>query len=121
MVKCPKKAFNMSINRAIKKKFLPIWIGAPENRQLNVKSHWYMELQAELHITGRHMGYLVLYLGESVHEILELERNDKFWKEQMEKELIFFFNEALLKEMVDPRDERGMNIREYNEEKETFL
>lgn len=67
------------------------------------------------------MAYLVIYLGESVYEILELERNDKFWKNEMEKELIYFYKEALLKELVDPRDDRSMDIRKYDAKEKTFL
>lgn len=63
----------------------------------------------------------MVYLGESVYEVLELERDDEFWRKEMEEELIFFYNEALLKELVNPRDERGMDLRKYNDEKKTFL
>ena len=39
----------------------------------------------------------------------------------MEKELIFFYTEAMLKELVNPRGgERGMSLRKYNSTTETF-
>lgn len=81
---------------------------------------WYIELQGQLHISKRKMGYLVIYLEGHEYEIVEVARNEEFWKKNMQKELVFFFNEALLKEIVDPRFERGMDQRKYNAEKETY-
>lgn len=106
------------MNDAIKT--LSFWIGSPSDRRVNTKSHWYIEIQGQLHISNRTMAYLVIYLGGTVYEIIEIERDDDFWKKDMEKELVFFFHEALLKELVDPRDDRGMDVRKYNSEKETF-
>lgn len=105
---------------AVNKKLIPFWIGQSHNRRVNFKSHWYLEIQGQLHITRRRIAYLVIYLGESIYEIVELERDDKFWKKEMEKELIFFYNEALLKELVNPRLGRNMDIREYNAKEKTF-
>lgn len=118
MVKCPKKQFKKSMNEAVKK--LSFWTGCFSERRVNTKSHWYIEIQAQLHISKRKMAYLVIYLGGTVYEIIEVGRNDEFWKKEMEKELVFFFNEALLKELVDPRDDRGMDLRKYSSEKDTF-
>lgn len=111
----------MSIAEAFDKKLLPIWQGTLQNRTINRKSHWYYEIQGQLHVTRKRMAYLIIYLGESAYEIVELERNDQFWKEEMEKELIFFYNEALLKEIVNSRYDRGMDFRKYDPKKETFL
>lgn len=101
-------------------KTLSFWLGCPSNRRVNFKSHWYIEIQGQLHISKRKTAYLVIYLDETVYEIIEVERNDEFWKKEMETELVFFYNEALLKEIVDPRVERGMGVRKYNTKKETF-
>lgn len=96
------------------------WKGNINNRRVNHESHWYFEIQGQLHITKKRMAFLVIYLNEEAYEIVELERNDEFWKSRMEKELVFFYNEALLKELVDPRDGRGMDLRVYDSKKETF-
>lgn len=121
VAKCPKNVFKKSIEEAINKKLLPFWIGPLHNRRVNLKSHWYLEIQGQLHITRRRVAYLVIYFGESVYEIMELERDDDFWKTEMEKELIFFYYEGLLKELVDSRYDRGMEYRTYNAEKKTFV
>lgn len=63
----------------------------------------------------------MIYLGESVYEIIEkIERNDEFGATKMEKELAFFYNEAMIKELVDSRDGRGMDLRTYNPASQTF-
>lgn len=121
MVKCPKAAFKQSFDQAFKKNKIPFWIGPPNDKRINLKSHWYLEIQGQLRITGKRMAYLVVYLGESVFRVQEVGRNNEFWKKEMENELVFFFNEALLKEIVDSRDERGMDIRKYNAETKTFV
>lgn len=120
-VKCPKAAYKKSMEEAINKKLIPFWKGRLGDRQINFKSHWYYEIQGQLRITRRCFAYLVIYLGESVYEIIEkIERNDVFWKEKMEKELVFFYNEAMVKEIVDSRDARGMDLRKYNAQSQTF-
>lgn len=106
------------MTEALKK--IPFWKGPINNRSLNYESHWYIEIQGQLHVTKRQVAFLVIYLNERAHEIVEIERNDEFWKNRMEKELVFFFNEALLKELVNPRDERGMDLRKYDSKKGTF-
>ena len=106
------------MREALKK--IPFWKGPFNNRRVNRESHWYFEIQGQLRITKRRMAYLVIYLNEQANEIVELERDDDFWKRSMEKELVFFYNEALLKELVDPRDGRGMDLRKYDSKKETF-
>lgn len=110
----------MTIAEALDKKLLPIFQGPLHDRKINRKSHWYYEIQGQLHVTGRRIAYVMIYLGESIYEIIELERNDTFWREEMEKELIFFYNEGLLKELVNPRYDRGMEFRKYDPTKETF-
>lgn len=101
-------------------KTISFWTGTPTNRSINYKSHWYLEIQGQLHVTRKQMAYLVIYLGSDVYEIVEIQKNDEFWKKQMEKELIYFYNEALSKEIINPRDERGMDLRTYNSKKQVF-
>lgn len=119
-IKCPKRAFKKNMKEAINKKLLPIWKGAANNRQINTKSHWYLEIQGQLHITKRRFAHLIIYLGEGVYEIIEIERNDEFWNMNMKSELTFFYTEAMLKEIIDPRDARGMDLRKYNSVSQTF-
>lgn len=85
VVKCPKKEFGKSMKDAIKT--ISFWTGNHSNRSINKKSHWFFEVQGKLHITKRTMAYLVIYLGNEVYEIVEIERDDAFWNMEMEDEL----------------------------------
>lgn len=38
----------------------------------------------------------------------------------MEKKLSFFFNEAMIKELANPRKARRMELRDYNPKTKTF-
>lgn len=118
VIKCPKKEFGKSIKDAVKS--IKFWTGTGIDRRINYKSHWYLEIQGQLHIAHKQMAYLMIYLGGDAYEIYEIEKNDDFWKKQMEEELTYFYNEALLKELVDPRDGRGMELRKYISKKEMF-
>lgn len=119
-VKCPKAAFRKSMNEAISKNLIPLWKGTFSDRQINKKSRWYFEIQGQLRITRRRIAYLMIYLGERIYEIIEIGQNHDFWKTEMEKELVFFYNEAMLKEIINSRDERGMDLRKYNATTKTF-
>lgn len=101
-------------------KTISFWAGPATDRRINYKSHWYYEIQGQLHITKKNTAYLVIYLGDEKFEIVEIEKNDEFWNERMVKELTFFYNEALLKEIVNPREERGMDLRKYNSKNKIF-
>lgn len=118
VVKCPKKEYGKSMKDAMKT--ISFFTGTYSNRRINKKSHWFFEVQGQLHIANKQMAYLVIYLGGQEYEIIEIERNDAFWKKEMEEELCYFYNEALLKELINPRDERGMELRQYNSEKVIF-
>lgn len=119
-VKCPKAAYKKSMKEAIAKNLIPFWKVSGKDRRINEKSHWFYEIQGHLHITKRRLAHLVIYLGEQVYEIIEIERNDVFWDTKMEKELTFFYQEAMIKEIVDSRDGRGMDLRKYNATNQTF-
>lgn len=119
-VKCPKAAYKKSMKEAITKKLIPLWKGSVNDRQINEKSRWYYEIQGQLRISNRKIAHLIIYLGERVYEIIEIERNDAFWKTRMEKELVFFYKEAMIKEIVDSRDSKGMELRVYNASSQKF-
>lgn len=63
----------------------------------------------------------MVYLGSSEYKTERVERDDEYWKEKMEAELVYFFNEAMLKELVDSRDARSMDLRDYDEKEKTFI
>lgn len=123
VVKCPIKAWKMSISAAIDKNVIPYWTKSRASGKIDVnfKSHWYIEIQGQLHISGRKFAYLVIYLGPSAYKIEKVDRNDEFWMKEMKEELVYFFNEAMVKEIVDSRDARTMKLRAYDTKSQTFI
>lgn len=45
----------------------------------------------------------MVYLGSSEFKLEKVDRDGDYWKTRMEIELVYFFNEAMLKELVDCR------------------
>lgn len=76
------------------------------------QSHiYYYQVQGQLHITQRDYCIFAIWtpLGLKVETIV---RDDIFWNENMEKKLVQFYEQCLLPEIVDPRRERNMPIRD---------
>ncbi|KAG4080104.1 hypothetical protein HA402_008175 [Bradysia odoriphaga] len=123
VLKCPLNVFKKSINDAIQRNLIPFWSKSKESDAVvvNVNSHWHAEIQGELHVCRKKYAYLMVYLGSSEFKIEKIERDDEYWRTKMEAELVYFYNEAMLKELVDSRDSRDMELREYDEKTETFI
>lgn len=44
-------------------------------------------------------------------KLKKINRDDDFWSKEMKDELLFFFNEAMVKELINSREERNMEQR----------
>lgn len=71
-------------------------------------------------ITERKLVYLIVWLGGEF-VIKKVKVDHSFWKDQMKTKLQFFFDEAMVKEIADPRKARQMELREYNPQTKTFI
>lgn len=122
-VRCPLNCHNQSIDDAIDAKCLNFWKRDRKNKGLSVndKSAWYLQIQGELHVSGRKYAYLVVWLGDNHVKIQRIERDDEFWDSRMKPKLTFFFHESMLKELANPRRERKMKLREYDQQQNTFI
>lgn len=118
-VRCPREAFSYSIKEAIEKKMIPFWKLVNGVEEVNKSSPWYIELQAELHVAERSFAFLVVFVESDVR-IERICRDDDFWFDVMEKPLVFFYEQAMVKEQVDPRKSRSMKLRVYNAVTKTF-
>lgn len=119
-IKCPLKAYKKSIDDPE----IKFWKIESGKRTVNKKSHWYLELQAELHITKRKFAFLMIWLGDDTpegHEVVKLKRDDDFFEKEMKEKLMFFYNEVMLTELANSRVEREMELRQYDEASKTFL
>lgn len=76
------------------------------------RSHiYYYQVQGQLHITQREYCIFAIWtlLGLKMEKIV---RDDTFWHENMEKKLTQFYEQCVLPEIIDPRRERNMPIRD---------
>lgn len=76
------------------------------------RSHiYYYQIQGQLHITQREYCVFALWtpLGLKMEKII---RDDIFWSENMVSQLMKFYENCILPELLDPRLERNMPIRE---------
>lgn len=76
------------------------------------RSHiYYYQMQGQLHITQREYCIFAIWtpLGLKMEKIV---RDDTFWHENMEKKLTQFYEQCVLPEIIDPRRERNMPIRD---------
>lgn len=121
VVYCPHKLYKKDIMDSINRKLLPFWTVNDGEVCVNIKSHWYIEVQGQLHVSDKRSAFVLVFLDESQYKIEEIVRDDSFWANEMEEELVFFFNEAMIKELANPRDERNMPLRMYDETTKTFI
>lgn len=63
-------------------------------------------------MTERQYCLFGIWSGETkpVH-VIKIMRDCAFWETKMEPKIIRFYNECLLPEIIDPRNNRGMEIR----------
>lgn len=88
---------------------------APEILGINKAHKWYYQVQGQLHITQRNLCYFVVWVGDDIPiRVEKIYRDDQFWVDKMESKLLNFYHIALLPELVDPRDNRGMPLRRYD-------
>lgn len=71
-------------------------------------------------MAGRKFAYLVVWVGTEF-TIKKIVVDHSFWNDQMKNKIEFFFNEAMIKELSDPRRERKMKLRQYDARSKTFV
>ncbi|XP_063389246.1 uncharacterized protein LOC134675025 [Cydia fagiglandana] len=113
-IKCPKSAYNIGLEKAIEEKKIPFYKmnkdGVP---QINKEHNWYYQIQGQLHVTQMQKCLFAIWLGANFPVKTEtILRDDKFWKEKMERQLTEFYLDCLLPEIIDPRHTRKMPIRD---------
>lgn len=104
---------------------LPFWKKENGTWQLNRQHEWFIEFQGQLHVTGRNYGYLMVWLGEKLGEaqyrIVRIPRDDTFFENDMKPKLVYFYENVMVKELIDPRKRRYMDLRKYDSVTESFI
>ncbi|XP_050520344.1 uncharacterized protein LOC126893862 [Daktulosphaira vitifoliae] len=99
-VKCPFKIRNMFPEVAIKKnKMKYVHFDKNGNLVLQRNSKYFYQIQGELHITKRDYCYLIIWTQKGMTYII-ITRDDQFWKDYMERELIDFYENRMLPELI---------------------
>ncbi|CAG9134964.1 unnamed protein product [Plutella xylostella] len=114
-VKCPLSAKDMNPDNAIIDKKITFWKHDIKNNQFRVdKNHnYYYQIQGQLEVTEKNICVFAVRTGTNQPMKVEyIERDQKFWETKMMPPLTNFFHNCLLPELVDPRIERSMPIKE---------
>lgn len=82
-----------------------------EDEKMNRSHVYYYQIQGQLHITQRQYCIFALWtpLGLKIEKIV---RDDDFWTEKIVNKLVQFYEQCVLPELLDPRQERHMPIRD---------
>lgn len=118
-IKCPVKEYRMEFKQAIPK--IKFFQTKNNDVTINKKSEWFLELQGDMRVSGRPNAYLMIWLGEASYRVIEVQRDDDFFLNNMKEKLTFFYNECMLKELVDSRKRRFMKLRTYNASTSSFV
>lgn len=107
-VKCPFTAKDMEPSEAAKKYNQRSQVHEPP--KLSCSHNYFYQVQGQLHITKRSFCHFVVCTSKGIH-VQRIERDNDFWKFRMLPQLIRFYRDCMLPEIVDPRTTRSMPIR----------
>lgn len=101
-IKCPITAYKTSLEYAVDKKKVNFWRKTNIGLLVNKKHPWYIQVQGQLHITGRHQCIFGVWSGcDKEIKVEMIQRDDQYW-EQMELKLKHFYISYMLPELCDP-------------------
>lgn len=93
---------------------IPFWKQSADGSfVINKKQSWYYQVQGQLNVTGLDPCIFGVWTGDEFDMKIEvMKRDEQFWKYEMEPQLIRFYLDCVLPELVDPRHTRNMAIRD---------
>ncbi|XP_063931863.1 uncharacterized protein LOC135143855 [Zophobas morio] len=110
-VKCPKSAENLTVEEA-SKTLKQFYIDKKQGCLKRTHNYFY-QVQGQLHISNREFCDFVVWTRKDLY-VEGIFKDDNFWQNKMFPKLKYFYHEALLPELVDPRKCRNMPLREPN-------
>ncbi|KAJ6647984.1 hypothetical protein Bhyg_03209 [Pseudolycoriella hygida] len=73
----------------------------------------YYQIQGQLHILDKSVCLFAIWTSTRCNMFIEkINRDEQFYKTKMENQLISFYYDWLLPELIDPRLKRNMQVRE---------
>lgn len=111
-IKCPSSAKDLTPEDAIKTRKCTFWTVEKNGEigDINRNHNFYYQIQGQLRVTRRQFCYFTLWTPKGI-KIAKVDRDDEFWKEKMFPKLQRFYKDCLLPEIIDPRHNRSMPIR----------
>ncbi|XP_076289824.1 uncharacterized protein LOC143213653 [Lasioglossum baleicum] len=111
-IKCPYTAENVTPEEAIQSvQAVKTMFTDSTGTALRKTHRYFYQVQGQLHITGRKYCIFCVWTRKGIKSI-RVDRDDEFWKLQMEPKLSRFYLNCMLPELVDPRRLRQRPIRE---------
>ncbi|XP_076301517.1 uncharacterized protein LOC143219390 [Lasioglossum baleicum] len=111
-IKCPYTAENVTPEEAIQSvQAVKTMFTDSTGTALRKTHRYFYQVQGQLHITGRKYCIFCVWTRKGIKSI-RVDRDDDFWKLQMEPKLSRFYLNCMLPELVDPRRHRRRPIRE---------
>ncbi len=121
-IKCPLKLYGKKFDESLPK--ISFWKNVNGYWELNKQHEWFFEIQGDLHITGRQYGCVMVWLGEhsgeAQYRIVEIPKDDSFFEQMMKPKLVYFYENVMIKELVDPRKKRALALRKYDTATQSF-
>jgi hypothetical protein len=126
-IKCPYTPYTnkcKSITEAIGKKWITYLDNSENEIKLKLNNQYYLQIIGQLGITGRSYCDLLVYIPEvfhpsaeggelqgPLHSTIRITADNELWS-LLKPELERYFRECVLPEIIDPRKERSMKIRD---------
>ncbi|KAF4528913.1 hypothetical protein B566_EDAN017330 [Ephemera danica] len=115
-IKCSFSAagLNLSPEEAVKNKKTSFWKldKVTGDYIVNKNDKWYTQIQGQLNITGREKCIFAYYTPVEPYFKIEIIHRDRDFWEILLPQLVKFYMECLLPEIIDPRKKRSMPLRE---------
>lgn len=111
-IKCPSSARELSPDDAVKKRKCTFWTVTKEGEigDIQTNHNFYYQVQGQLQVTKRKYCIFALWTPKGL-KTTTIERDEVFWRDRMFPKLKRFYMECLLPEIIDPRHNRSMPIR----------
>ncbi|KAL4141997.1 hypothetical protein QTP88_004529 [Uroleucon formosanum] len=110
-IKCPISAKDILPEYAISTRKIKSCEIINGKLQLKRTDSYYYQVQGQLHISKKKFCYFCIWTSRGIlYE--KIKRDDNFWETKMLPHLVKFYNNYLLPEMVDPRYDRNLPLRD---------
>lgn len=114
-IKCPSSAKELTPDEAIIKRKFTFWTvtKSGEIDGVNKNHNFYYQIQGQLQVTRRKYCIFAMWTPKGM-KYTTIERDEAFWNQKMFPKLELFYMNCLLPEIIDPRHNRSMPIRNPN-------